>query len=39
MYGLKLAEVDINRKMLAEMAVHDAEGFKSLAELAKSKLA
>ena len=39
MYGLKLAEVDINRKMLAEMAVYDAEGFKSLAELAKSKLA
>ena len=39
MYGLKLAEVDINRKMRAEMAVNDAEGFKSLAELAKSKLA
>ena len=39
MYGLTLAEVDINRKMLAEMAVNDAEGFKSLAELAKSKLA
>ena len=39
MYGLKLAEIDINRKMLAEMAVSDAEGFKSLAELAKSKIA
>ena len=39
MYGLKLAEVDINRKMLAEMAVNDAEGFATLAELAKSKLA
>ncbi len=39
MYGLKLAEVDINRKMLSEMAVNDAEAFKSLAELAKSKLA
>ena len=39
MYGLKLAEVDINRKMLAEMAVNDAEGFKSLVELAKSKIA
>lgn len=38
MYGLKLAEVDINRKMLAELAVNDAEGFASLAELAKSKL-
>jgi large subunit ribosomal protein L20 len=39
MYGLKLAEVDINRKMLAEMAVNDAEGFASLAELAKGKIA
>jgi len=38
MYGLKLAEVDLNRKMLAEMAVNDAEGFASLADLAKSKL-
>ena len=38
MYGLKLAEVEINRKMLAEMAVNDAEGFATLAELAKSKL-
>ena len=39
MYGLKLAEVDMNRKMLAEMAVNDAEGFAALAELAKSKIA
>ena len=39
MYGLKLAEVEINRKMLAEMAVNDAEGFAQLAELAKSKVA
>ena len=39
MYGLKLAEIDINRKMLAEMAVNEAEGFKSLAEIAKSKIA
>lgn len=39
MYGLKLAGVDMNRKMLAEMAVNDAEGFATLAELAKSKLA
>ena len=38
-YGLKVAGVDINRKMLAEMAVNDAEGFKQLAELAKSKIA
>ena len=39
MHGLKLAEVEINRKMLAELAVNDAEGFKAMAELAKSKLA
>ena len=39
MYGLKQAGVDMNRKMLAEMAVSDAEGFKALAELAKTKLA
>ena len=39
MYGLKLAEIDINRKMLAEMAVNDAEGFAKLAEIAKGKVA
>ena len=39
MHGLKVAGVDINRKMLAEMAVNDAEGFATLAELAKSKVA
>ena len=39
MYGLKLAGVEVNRKMLAELAVNDAEGFATLAELAKSKLA
>ena len=39
MHGLKLAEIDINRKMLAEMAVNDAEGFAKLAEIAKGKIA
>ena len=39
MHGLKLAGVDINRKMLAEMAVNDPDGFKTLAELAKAKIA
>lgn len=39
MYGLKLAGVEINRKMLAEMAVNDADGFRTLADLAKSKVA
>ena len=38
-YGLKLAGIEMNRKMLAEMAVNDAAGFATLAELAKSKLA
>ena len=39
MYGLKLVGVEMNRKMLAEMAVNDAEGFATLAELAKTKIA
>lgn len=39
MHGLKLADITINRKMLAEMAVNDKEGFATLAEIAKSKLA
>lgn len=39
MYGLKLAGVDMNRKMLAELAVNDAEGFTALTEIAKAKLA
>ena len=39
MYGFKLAEVNVNRKMLSEMAISDPEGFASLVEVAKSKLA
>ena len=39
MYGLKLAGVEMNRKILADMAINDAEGFATLAELAKSKIA
>ena len=39
MFGLKQAGVDMNRKMLVEMAVNDAAGFATLAELAKSKIA
>ena len=39
MHGLKLAGVEINRKMLSEMAISDPDGFKALAELAKSKVA
>jgi len=36
MHGLKKAGVDINRKMLAEIAVNDAPAFAKLAELAGS---
>lgn len=39
MHGLKLASVDVNRKMLSEMAISDPEGFATLVEVAKSKLA
>ena len=39
MYGLKLAGVELNRKVLADMAVNDAEGFKALTQIAKEKLA
>jgi large subunit ribosomal protein L20 len=39
MYGLKLAGVEVNRKMLSEMAISDPEGFTALVELAKGKIA
>lgn len=35
--GLKKANIDINRKMLSEMAIHDAEGFSKLVEISKGK--
>jgi len=38
MHGLKLAEIDINRKMLADLAVHDAAAFTALADQAKDAL-
>ncbi len=37
--GLKKAGVALNRKMLSEIAIHDPNGFASIAGLAKSKLA
>lgn len=37
-YGLKEADVDINRKMLADLAVHDSEGFAELVDLAKANM-
>ena len=39
MYGLKQAGVVMNRKVLSDMAINDAESFAKLAELAKTKLA
>ncbi|MET3682606.1 large subunit ribosomal protein L20 [Alkalibacillus flavidus] len=38
MHGLKLAGVEVNRKMLAELAVNDEQGFAELAEKAKAAL-
>lgn len=35
--GLSKAGIELNRKMLSEIAIHDAEGFASLAQIAKSK--
>jgi large subunit ribosomal protein L20 len=37
--GLKLAGIEIDRKVLADLAVHDAEAFAALAEQVKGKLA
>ena len=39
MHGLKLAEIEINRKMLADIAIADAAAFTALAEEAKKALA
>ncbi|MBO4289759.1 MAG: 50S ribosomal protein L20 [Lachnospiraceae bacterium] len=39
MFGLKQAGVEMNRKVLADLAVNDAAGFAKLAEVAKAKLA
>ena len=38
MHGLKLAEIEVNRKMLADLAVNDAVAFTALADAAKAKL-
>ena len=39
MHGLKLAGVEINRKMLSELAINDAVTFAALCDMAKAKLA
>jgi len=38
MYGLKLANIDLNRKMLSEIAIHNEDSFKELMEASKAKL-
>jgi large subunit ribosomal protein L20 len=38
MHGLKLAGVEVNRKMLADLAVNDSKAFTSLADTAKQKV-
>lgn len=38
MHGLKLAGVDVNRKILADLAISDAKGFTDLATAAKAKI-
>ncbi|MPQ44962.1 50S ribosomal protein L20 [Clostridium tarantellae] len=38
MNGLKLAGIEINRKMLSEMAINDAQGFANLVETAKAQI-
>jgi len=39
MYGLKLAEIDMNRKMLAQIAISDAAAFTQIADQAKAAMA
>ena len=38
MFGLKNAGIELNRKVLSEMAIADAEGFKALVETAKQHI-
>jgi large subunit ribosomal protein L20 len=38
MFGLKQAGITVNRKMLSEMAIHDANSFKTLVETAKKNI-
>ena len=39
MHGLKLANVEINRKMLSEIAIADPQGFTAIVDTAKKALA
>lgn len=39
MHGLKLANVELNRKVLSDMAIHNMDSFKVLIETAKARIA
>lgn len=39
MFGLRLAKIDINRKMLSELAIHEPQSFAKLCDKAKSAIA
>ena len=39
MHGLKCTDIDLNRKMLAEIAIHDPKGFEAIVDSAKKALA
>lgn len=39
MHGLKLADINVNRKMLSEIAIHDEQGFKAIVDESKKALA
>ncbi len=38
MHGLKLANINVNRKMLSEIAIHDPKGFEAIVNQAKAAL-
>ena len=38
MHGLKVAKIDLNRKMLSEIAIHDEKGFAELVAIAKKAI-
>jgi ribosomal protein L20 len=39
MYGLKKADIQVDRKMLSDLAIHNQETFKSLTQTARAQLA
>ena len=38
MYGLKVANIQVNRKMLSELAIHDPQAFADLVKTAKANI-